>query len=91
MTSKLQNPSTNWKTGVDHRSSLSQFPIVKLSTSPSRPKSQPVIEVSSALFPLKVRSTHPLVSESIENRLSDQMSKAGTISHCVERMRTTKE
>jgi hypothetical protein len=91
MTSRLQNPSTSWKTGVDQRNNVSQLPIVTVSTKPPWPKIHALIEVSAARFPSNVLSTHPLLLfESTEKRLRDQISKVGTISDCVERMRMTR-
>lgn len=87
MMRRVQKPSHSWNAGVDHLNSLSQDPIVAASTSPSAPKIHSLTDVSCALFPLKVRSTHPLLlSESIENLFNDQISRPGMISHCVARI-----
>lgn len=84
MTSKLQKPSESWKTGVDHVKSLSHAPTVAVSARPSGPNIHWLTEVSSALFPLNVRSTQPRVSvTSTEKRFSDHINKDGKMIHCV--------
>lgn len=85
MTKRLQKPSHSWKIGVDHHNILSQPPTVTVSSSPSGPNIQSRNEASSALLPLKVRSTQlVLPSSSTEKRLSDQMSSEGKTSHWVQ-------
>lgn len=84
ITSRLQNPSPIWKTGVLYLSILSQPPIVTLSRRPPGPNIHSYTLVSCALFPPKVRSTQPeLLSASTENLFKLQMSRVGIISHCV--------
>src|SRR5205809_5435017 len=87
MTSRLQNPSASWNTGVDHLNNLSQFPTVAASAKPSGPKTHCQSDVSCALFPVNVRSTQPLLlSASTEKRFNDQISKAGKMNHWDDRI-----
>lgn len=86
MTNRLQNPSSSWKIGEDHRRIASQLPIVKFSSRPSLPNtaSQRVESVlKNSLFVLKVLSTQPeLLSASTENLPKAQIHRIGRISSC---------